>query len=78
MSQNGLRYILLRTARNQRAKKMKNLLNTLLEKFSENSTWRGIILIATAVGVKIEPELQESIIVAGLGLVGLINVVRKG
>lgn len=57
---------------------MKNLLNTLLEKLSENSTWRGLILIATAVGVKIEPELQESIIVAGLGLVGLINVVRKG
>lgn len=57
---------------------MKNLLNTLLEKLSDNSTWRGIILIATAVGVKIEPELQESIIVAGLGLVGLINVVRKG
>jgi hypothetical protein len=57
---------------------MKNLLTTLLEKLSENSTWRGIILIATAVGVKIEPELQESIIVAGLGLVGLINVVRKG
>ena len=57
---------------------MKNLLNTLLEKLSENSTWRGMILIAIAVGVKIEPELQESIIVAGLGLVGLINVVRKG
>jgi hypothetical protein len=57
---------------------MKNLLTTLLEKLSENSTWRGIILIATAVGVKLEPELQESIIVAGLGIVGLINVVRKG
>jgi hypothetical protein len=57
---------------------MKNLLNTLLEKLSENSTWRGLILIAIAVGVKIEPELQESIIVAGLGLVGLINVIRKG
>ena len=57
---------------------MKNLLNTLLAKLSENSTWRGLILLSTAVGVKIEPELQESIIVAGLGLVGLINVVRKG
>ena len=57
---------------------MKNLLNTILEKLTENSTWRGLILIATAVGVKIEPELQESIIVAGLGIVGLINVVRKG
>ena len=57
---------------------MKNLLNTLLEKLSENSTWRGLILIATAVGVKIEPDLQEAILVAGLGIVGLINVVRKG
>jgi len=57
---------------------MKNLLNTLLVKLSENSTWRGLILLSTAVGVKIEPELQESIIVAGLGLVGLINVIRKG
>jgi hypothetical protein len=50
----------------------------VLEKLSENSTWRGLILIAMAVGVKIEPELQEAILVAGLGLVGLINVIRKG
>jgi hypothetical protein len=57
---------------------MKNLLNTLLAKLSENSTWRGLILLSTAVGVKIEPELQEAILVAGLGLVGLINVIRKG
>jgi hypothetical protein len=57
---------------------MKNLLNTILEKLTENSTWRGLILLSTAVGVKIEPQLQESIIVAGLGLVGLINVIRKG
>jgi hypothetical protein len=50
---------------------------TLLERLSENSTWRGLILIATAVGVRIEPELQEAILIAGLGLVGLINVIRK-
>ena len=54
------------------------LLNTLLEKLSENSTWRGLILVTTAVGVKLEPELQETIVAAGLGLVGLINVLRKG
>ena len=78
MLQNRLWYTMLRTSRNQRIKKMKNLLTTLLEKLSENSTWRGLILIAIAVGVKIEPELQESIIVAGLGIIGLINVVRKG
>jgi hypothetical protein len=54
------------------------IVNLLLEKLSENSTWRGIILIAIGVGVQLEPELQESIIGAGLGLVGLINVIRKG
>lgn len=54
------------------------IVNILIERLSENSTWRGLILIATAIGVKLEPELQESIIVAGLGLVGLINVLRKG
>jgi hypothetical protein len=54
------------------------IVNIVLERLSENSTWRGLLLIATALGVKLEPELQESIIVAGLGLVGLINVVRKG
>jgi hypothetical protein len=54
------------------------IVNILLERLSENSTWRGVILIATAVGVRLEPELQESIIVAGLGLIGLINVIRKG
>ena len=54
------------------------IVNILLQRLSENSTWRGLILIATAVGVKIEPELQEAILVAGLGLAGLINVIRKG
>ena len=54
------------------------IVNILLERLSENSTWRGIILVATALGVKLDPELQNQILVAGLGLVGLINVIRKG
>jgi hypothetical protein len=54
------------------------LLNTLLERMSENSTWRGLILVATAIGLKLDPEHQEAIVAAGLGLVGLINVLRKG
>lgn len=54
------------------------LLNTLLERLSENSTWRGLILVSTAIGLKLEPEHQEAIVAAGLGLVGLINVLRKG
>jgi hypothetical protein len=54
------------------------IVNILLERLSENSTWRGLILVATALGVKLDPELQNQILVAGLGLVGVINVLRKG
>lgn len=54
------------------------IINILLEKLSENSTWRGLILIATALGVQLEPELQNHIVAGGLSLIGLINVLRKG
>jgi hypothetical protein len=54
------------------------IVNVILERLSENSTWRGILLIATAVGLKLEPEMQNAILGAGLGLIGLINVMRKG
>jgi hypothetical protein len=50
----------------------------VLDRLSENSTWRGLILVAVALGVKIEPEMQNQIIAAGLGLVGTINIFRKG
>jgi hypothetical protein len=49
-----------------------------LNQLSQNSTWRGLILVATALGVKLDPELQNQILAAGLGLVGVINVLRKG
>lgn len=55
-----------------------NFFNVLLGKLSENSSWRGLILIATAVGVKLDAAQAESIIAAGLAIVGLINVFRKG
>lgn len=54
------------------------IINIALERLSENSTWRGIILVATALGLKLDPELQNQILSAGLGLIGLINVLRKG
>lgn len=49
----------------------------ILDRLAENSTWRGVILICTAVGLRLEPEHQEAIVAAGLGLVGAINVFRK-
>jgi hypothetical protein len=54
------------------------IVNIVIERLSENSTWRGLILVGTALGLKLEPELQNQIVMAGLSLVGLINIVRKG
>jgi hypothetical protein len=63
---------------NVEIKKTMKILSTIVDSLSQNSTWRGLILIATAAGVNLSPELQAQIIAAGLGLVGLINVIRKG
>ncbi len=51
-----------------------NIIKTILEYFLHDSTWKGLIAIATAAGVALSPELQAAIITAGLGLIGLINV----
>jgi hypothetical protein len=54
------------------------ILDTILHHLGQNSTWRGIILLATSVGVTLEPELQNQIVALGLASIGLINVIRKG
>lgn len=54
------------------------LLFKIVDSLSQSSTWRGLILLATAAGVHLSPDIQNQIVTTGLGLVGLINVVRKG
>ena len=49
--------------------------NYLLDRAKEPSTWRGIILILTAAGVPIAPEMQTAIISAGLALAGIIGAI---
>lgn len=49
----------------------------VLDRLKEANTWRGMILIATACGLKLDPEQSEAIIAGGLALVGLINVFSK-
>jgi hypothetical protein len=51
-------------------------MNYLLERLKEPSTWRGLLALTTALGVKLHPELQEAILSTGLALIGLINVFR--
>jgi hypothetical protein len=44
-------------------------------RLKEPSTWRGIILILTAAGVPIAPQMGEAIICIGLALAGGVGVV---
>lgn len=46
----------------------------LIERSREPSTWRGLVLLLTAIGVPIAPELVEPIVSVGLATAGLIGV----
>jgi len=54
-----------------------NAIYFILDRLAENSTWRGIIMVVTAIGLKLDPAQGDAIIATGLSLVGLINVFRK-
>lgn len=49
----------------------------ILDRLKEPSSWRGLVMIATAFGVSVNTELMDSIIVAGTGLAGVIGFVFK-
>lgn len=51
--------------------KMKNY---LINRAKEASTWRGIILILTAIGVPVAPAMAEAIVSVGLALAGAVGV----
>jgi hypothetical protein len=57
--------------------KEKKTMKTILDYLKQESTWRGIIAIATAFGIKLAPEQAESIIAGGLAAIGLINTFKK-
>lgn len=50
----------------------------ILQRAQEASTWRGVVLLATAAGVNLAPELVNSIITTGIAIAGLLGVITKG
>lgn len=54
------------------------MIQYILERAKEPSTWRGVVLLATAAGVNIAPELMNAIVTFGVGLAGLLGVATKG
>ena len=49
----------------------------LIDRFQEPTTWRGLVLLLTGLGVPLNPDLLEPIIATGLGLTGMIGVLSK-
>jgi len=47
------------------------------DRLKEASTWRGLTMLLTALGISVKPDLMEQIIVAGTGVAGLIGIVTK-
>jgi len=50
------------------------MLDFILERGKEASTWRGLVALATAVGITVSPEQGEAIIALGLAVIGAIGV----
>lgn len=51
------------------------IVNYFLARLKEPSTWRGIVLLISALGVAMKPELAEAIIALGLALAGGVAAV---
>lgn len=49
-------------------------MHRILTTLRQASTWRGLIAIAIAFGITLDPELQNQIVAVGLALIGTINV----
>ncbi len=49
----------------------------IVARLREPSTWRGILMLCTALGVKISPEFQEAIMQLGLAAVGLVGMLTS-
>jgi len=46
----------------------------ILDRAKEPSSWRGLILLLTAIGVPVAPAMAEAIITVGLAVAGLVGV----
>jgi esterase/lipase len=53
------------------------MIDWLVARLKEPTTWVGITTMLTAAGVSLAPELAESIITAGVSLGGVLAIVLK-
>ena len=46
----------------------------VVNRAKEASTWRGVIMLLTAVGLNISPEMADAIISVGIAVAGAVGV----
>ena len=46
----------------------------VVNRAKEASTWRGVIMLRTAVGLNISPEMADAIIGVGIAVAGLLGM----
>lgn len=54
------------------------MIDYMLERLKEPSTWRGLVMLMTGLGVSLSPELVAQIIAAGTAISGIIGILFKG
>ena len=47
----------------------------ILDRMREPSSWRGLTLLLTAIGVPLAPAVADAVIAVGLAVAGLIGAV---
>ena len=55
---------------------MNKYVDAFVARFSQESTWRGLVAMLTGFGVVIEPSKADAIIAAGLFIIGTINFAK--
>lgn len=56
---------------------LKSLLDYLVARAHERSTWLGLASLLTALGLSLSPQQAESVIAAGMAAAGLIAAFTK-
>lgn len=46
----------------------------IIARAKEPSTWRGLFLLLTAIGIPVAPQMADAIITIGLALAGAVGV----
>lgn len=56
---------------------MNKILNAVISRAKEKSTWAGILSLSALIGLKVDPEIFSGISASVIAIVGLYEVIRK-